>query len=336
LPGEEFLAGVTVRNLTRLHMRVAKLKDPANGPLRLRDEVERLDHYRSLPPAVPDFSVHIPLPDDYQPHRLEVPIPALEKGAYVLLASTSPAFDDEGQLVLAAPLWVSELGWHTDDEYLYGRLRIAHRKTGAPLADVKVDRFLNVYDPNTGLYRLEEIDTQLSGADGIVAFKPASLLKRHYYDHFYFRLQTQDDLLFLTDEGVWGYNYYGLPESVPATRVFFFTDRSIYRPGQTIYFKALAVDEKAGKYAPAAERNFDVVFRDPNGKQWGTLRLQTNEYGSMEGTFVAPAAGTISGRFVLESPFGRGYVSVEEYKRPKFEVRFEAVSYTHLTLPTKA
>ena len=107
-----------------------------------------------------------------------------------------------------------------------------------------------------------------------------------------------------------------------------FTDRSLYRPGQTIQFKGvcLLADTDKDKYATIPNRNVTVQFRDANGKEIERVQLQSNAFGSFNGSFSAPRdRGTGSMQiFVDDGRSGSTAISVEEYKRPKFLVTLDA------------
>lgn len=110
-------------------------------------------------------------------------------------------------------------------------------------------------------------------------------------------------------------------------QTYFFTDRSIYRPGQTIHYKGLCVSYHQGKneYQTLANTAVTVVFNDPNGQEISRRDHRTNEFGSISGSFTAPR-DRLMGRMNLQvanGPNGYGAVTVEEYKRPKFKVEVE-------------
>src|SRR6185369_11266629 len=72
----------------------------------------------------------------------------------------------------------------------------------------------------------------------------------------------------------------GKPE--PNSQTIFFTDRAIYRPGQTIQYKAicLRVDQEKDDYKMLAGEEVTVMFADPNGKEIATQKHRCNDYGS--------------------------------------------------------
>jgi uncharacterized protein YfaS (alpha-2-macroglobulin family) len=111
------------------------------------------------------------------------------------------------------------------------------------------------------------------------------------------------------------------------SRTVFFTDRGIYRPGQSIQYKGITLryDFANGKYSVVAGSAQTVVFSDPNGKEIARATHETNDYGSFSGTFTAPRdrlTGSMTIQ-VLGQPMSRTAISVEEYKRPKFQVEID-------------
>ena len=107
----------------------------------------------------------------------------------------------------------------------------------------------------------------------------------------------------------------------------FFTDRSLYRPGQTIYYKGIAilVDQEGDNYKVLPGEQVNVIFSDVNGKEIARQALGTNDYGSFSGNFTAPR-DRLMGRMMIRADGiqGNTWVNVEEYKRPKFQVTLDA------------
>lgn len=110
-----------------------------------------------------------------------------------------------------------------------------------------------------------------------------------------------------------------------------FLDRAIYRPGQTVYFKAI-VTGLAGQTKKESLRVGDKVtvrLHDANGEELSAEQLVTNDFGSVHGSFTLPQ-GKLNGQFHIavrteSGATGQQYFRVEEYKRPKFEVSFDPV-----------
>ncbi len=125
-----------------------------------------------------------------------------------------------------------------------------------------------------------------------------------------------------------------------ATKLSLFTDRGIYRPGQTVFFKGIAYVESTDNPHVVAGQTFTVSFRDANNKEIANKAYKTNEFGSFNGEFTIPKQG-LSGTFTVNCNNVNTYIRVEEYKRPTFEVEIEPlkeeVSFGHpITIQGKA
>lgn len=107
-----------------------------------------------------------------------------------------------------------------------------------------------------------------------------------------------------------------------------FTDRSMYRPGQKIYYKGIMVQSKGNSQLKNHQlmtgTKTVVRFIDANYQVVKEDTLTTNEYGSFTGSFIAPE-GLLTGQFHIEATNGSAFFNIEEYKRPKFEVNFDTI-----------
>lgn len=113
-----------------------------------------------------------------------------------------------------------------------------------------------------------------------------------------------------------------------------FTDRSIYRPGQTVYVKGIARISKANQGIEEVQANqkITLVLRDANYKEISKKDFTSNEYGSIAGEFTIPT-GLMNGTFTIEAIWNKGnsttYFQVEEYKRPSLNISFKPVEKTY-------
>lgn len=110
------------------------------------------------------------------------------------------------------------------------------------------------------------------------------------------------------------------PEKNPV-EVSIFTDRGLYRPGQTIFFKGLAYVKDSNDPHAVAGQTFTVTLYDANGKELAQKKFTTNDFGSFNGEFSIPKQ-TLSGVFRLSTGQMSVYIHVEEYKRPTFQAYF--------------
>ena len=126
------------------------------------------------------------------------------------------------------------------------------------------------------------------------------------------------------------YNYKDYtPEPYKFAEVF--TDRAIYRPGQTVFFKAILLGNDENQVPSIlANKNLDVTFKDANYQEISKKELQSNEFGSVNGSFTIPL-GKLNGNFTIEvrsknGISGQKSIQVEEYKRPTFEVKNDDIT----------
>lgn len=112
------------------------------------------------------------------------------------------------------------------------------------------------------------------------------------------------------------------PAETNPVELSLFTDRGIYRPGQTVFFKGIAYVKETDDPHVAAGQRFAVLFRDANGKEIARKELTTDSFGSFNGEFTIPRQ-TLSGRFTLEANQTNISIRVEEYKRPTFRIEID-------------
>lgn len=267
---------------------------------------------------------------DYQRHSTEVLFPPHAPGAYLVLATSAT---DHKQLLATATVLVTNLALVYDYNGRQRVYRVVNRQNGAAVPGVKVhlkakrrnyaNSFVNrdfISDEN-GEFSFANpnvyVDLKITLDDG----REKTVL----YDNYLSRTNTKAEV----DKEE---RYYA--------GVQLFTDRSIYRPGQEVFFKALLMKQlRTGSKAVSDEVLF-VSLLDPNGETVETESFETNEFGSVAGSFKLPSSG-MTGFYRLkvenhnpDSEFFNNAesfndpwhgVSVEEYKRPRFEVDFEPV-----------
>jgi hypothetical protein len=138
----------------------------------------------------------------------------------------------------------------------------------------------------------------------------------------YFVLANLSDQLALDDSGVW-FQRQGVADAGARTLVY--TDRSIYRPSQKLYWKLVTYrgsdQGKRFQVQPGAALTLDLL--DPNGEKVASTKAVSNGFGSAAGEFIIPAGRLLGAWRLSASPSGQAAVRVEEYKRPTFEVAFQ-------------
>ncbi|MBN2173624.1 MAG: hypothetical protein JW731_05810 [Bacteroidales bacterium] len=322
LPNKPFLASVSYKNLNKIFCRIAKVDYEAFREMdqNLRIQQKLIEKYFELP-VLHTWEQELPTDSDYQQHGTEIKIPGLQKGFYVLLFSDQAEYESENTTVGHGSLWVSEISFISQNSSDAGyRFYMLNRETGQPIDNVTAKIIFREYDYDARDYVYNDGPIYNSDIEGY--FEIPSPEGNSRPNSYYIDFKTPNDRL------VTGYSFHQFG-SYPRggqkeTRSWFFTDRAIYRPGQTIYFKGIILDKENENYKVKSGFKTKVEFFDVNYQKISELDLVTNNYGSFNGSFVAPT-GVLNGQMTIKNEFGSVNVQVEEYKRPNFEVFFNPV-----------
>ncbi len=319
LPGEEFLVKLDYRNLSSLYMKVVRLPEsPRRWKGETWDSEEILRRLNQLP-AEKSWRQTLDDGGDHQPHSTEIAIGPFSPGHYAVLVSDMDHFDVKRSTTGTIMFTVSQLGyWLLDDRDKQTLAVITDRKSGQALQGVKVEFISHEY--NTTRRRQEEVKLGegISDKQGWVTLPVLS------NKSVALRLTRDKDELYM-DESYYTYRHGGREKTDPTT--LFFSDRSIYRPGQKIYFKGYALEFDPTRIPTIVpNKQVEVFLYDVNGQEAGRQRLTSNAYGTFAGHFDIPSSG-LTGQMSLASSYGTGrhFFQVEEYKRPKFEVTFDTL-----------
>jgi uncharacterized protein YfaS (alpha-2-macroglobulin family) len=319
---------VQYRNLCKIYLKIVKTS---------REEIENrnnltadklIDFYLTKP-VITAWEVELKDDGDFQQHSAEIKVPALDTGEYVMLASNNNKFNhsDEVKAVAYCYFTISNISYvsrHRDgglDFY------VLHRQTGQPLTNTFAQLLHREYSKPTQSYILRKGNLYKTDENGYlnIPFKPENRnFQLELYD------STGQDRLFIR-EGFYLYEH--TPSSRNEQRTVFFTDRGIYRPGQTLYFKGIMLDIQTDANGIQSSRilpnkSTRVIFYDVNRQEISHLDLVTNEFGTFSGTFQTPI-GRLNGNMSISDGHGEAHFSVEEYKRPKFEVIIEPMTESY-------
>lgn len=120
-----------------------------------------------------------------------------------------------------------------------------------------------------------------------------------------------------------GFSRYNKPSADDSKNLMIITDRKIYRPGQTIYFKGISWQAFPDTLFIDKGKTYKVIFRDSREKEISTQTFTTNGFGSFAGHFVIPDQ-VLNGEFSIAAGDTRSYITVAEYKRPEFDIVFKS------------
>lgn len=316
IPDKPFRARVSYRNINTLYGRVLR-NEQSEPDERYGDRKERVERLVNTP-VLQSFTVELPADTDKQAHSIEIALPRLSPGRYTILLSAAEDFTIKEGLAFE-DCRVSSLSVihrrYNDASYEFF---ILDRESGQPVRDVTANILFRQYNYKTQKYDTRKISTELSDPEGRVQVAATT----DNYRNFYVELVKGSDRLFL-DQNFYQYASPPVRDRLQEQTVFF-TDRSIYRPGQLIYFKGIVFEGRDENAKLRIHQPTTVQFYDVNGELISEQSLVTSDYGTFNGTFTAPQ-GILTGQMRIQNKSGSRYFSVEEYKRPKFEVTMETV-----------
>lgn len=323
VPNKKNLLLLTYKNTSKAHFRIVKTD------MGKWEEVQNSYDYGSirsfLRKQIVQTSWEQPLTNDglFHEHKSEIFIPAIPVGHYVLIASTKELNNDTTGEWFYAGFQVSELGWLTRNQ-AGGSLdvKIFNRISGEPESGAAVKIYEQKYDYLTRTYTYRQTALKVTDAFGNCTYAQPD----NQYHSIRMEISKGEDRV-QNREGLYAYSYQ--QNKKMSTSVRFFTDRLIYRPGQTLFFKAICLEGYEGNWKIAPGYNTDVTLHDANGQKVKTSSFKSNEFGTFNGSFVLPESG-MTGQMSLVSPYGMIYFSVEEYKRPKFEVKTDTLKGSYI------
>lgn len=314
LPNESFPINITARNIHNIKLKAYKIdyaKYDAITKKRLYGE-ELFSKIIGEAKEVSTRDIAIDQLNDYQQHSADLIMPKLPKGLYII----SIEGDSEKGLNVSknfSMLKVSALSYMQRNNSGNLEIWVLDRKTGMSLPNVNVQLWYKEYSYDQR--------RSLKKSAGLFKTDKNGLVTKQISDqkNVYVEVYNKDDR-FSSERSMYSYRE---GDARDRFKTHFFTDRAIYRPGQTVYFKAISLGENGDKKWLLKEEDLTVTMQDVNYQKVSSLKLKTNEFGSVSGNFVIPT-GVLTGRMQLKSKHGNISINVEEYKRPRFEVRLDA------------
>ncbi len=318
-PNQAILGLINYKNTSQLNFKIYKINDDEIGNLQINNymlnsrnaivdsllyKLKNRAVYSTNTLKLPEFS-------DYQNHTYEFKLDALPAGNYYLVQEE----DSAENLPLLSFLKVSNISMvssalNTGQKPAF---LLQERISGRPIEKTS---FLVVgYNAATG--KIENVVAPFENIDnGIYAAKSKIVEKYAYLD---VKIIHGKDTLNKERVSLSTANYNGNNKLYENAFVIY-TDRVIYRPGQTLYFKGIWFDKskKETHLASGFFGNFEAQSQD--GKKLAELKFKTNDFGSFEGSFIVPQQ-ILNGRinFKINNQFVSN-VFLEEYKRPSFEI----------------
>ncbi|WP_405606787.1 carboxypeptidase-like regulatory domain-containing protein [Polaribacter sp. Asnod1-A03] len=318
---------ITYKNIDKLYFTAYKATvDQLNKFNEIYNLEETVKFINSLEEST-NWSANLRNENDYLQHTTEVIIPKLNNGNYLIVSSEDKNINKESTFgtanVQATNLALIENNFNNKHNY-----QIVDRSTGEPIENARI----NITNPNrrNSSFINKTLTTDENGF--------ASLKAKYTYTDCEIYVKTKNDTAYFGSHYLYKDNNVTKEKINHTLNSYIFTDRSIYRPGQTVYFKIIIIKKSGDNSSIYTDDFIEVNLKDVNNQTVNTLNLKLNEFGSIAGEFILPNNG-LTGQYFIEvnlnsknkySFFGnRSYFSVEEYKRPKFETEFKPITKSY-------
>ncbi|WP_052496351.1 alpha-2-macroglobulin family protein [Pedobacter lusitanus] len=301
----------TYRNLDTINLQLYKVPAGFSDFYFNFDSKEKYVQFLKKHKPVRSWNEVLPKAVDYQSHTLIAKMDALPYGNYIIIAQNTIDTNQAQRIVQHSNFRVTSMAVtqrHFNDKKEYF---VANSLTGAPLKGVAIQEILSDFKENQQINEKSPL-FKTDGTGYAILASQESLNVRTA------RIINGTDSLYIPVNS-YGNNH----QETDRKQVVLFTDRAIYRPGQTLYYKGLLMENKNDKNSIIPEESLELSFKDANYKDIEKVTVKTNDYGTFQGSFTIPT-GKLNGTMQLATIYGTVEVQVEEYKRPTFEVNFDA------------
>lgn len=316
-PGEKVWVQLDVRNLQNLKISISRLNITADNDYNVQDEATyKMLLKKTTKLHQKDFSRNYYGRPDYETVKDSIEIGGnLPLGAYLMeVTSDNTGIAPQRELFYVSNLAVM-IQQLPDDKHRYV---VVNATDGQPVPGAKIMLYDRDYDVKTGKWKRLVHARLTTDENGEAYFKnvDGNVLISTSNDKF---TPAKDIYLSRT-------RYYERKDDKIKHQLF--TDRSIYRPGQTVHASAISYIVKKGLDAsvPGKSMELNFILRDANGKQVAEQKATTDEYGTASVDFELPKEGQTGLYSISVNGMVTKYVRVEEYKRPTFEITFPKVN----------
>ncbi len=334
LPNEKIIIKTKYKNVKNIYIKIVKESYTQN--IYISDTLK----LKKLKKATPVFEkkYEMPIVEDYQQHTSTLNITNLGIGRYYILYSKD-SMVTENKNVQHLRIEVTNIAIINNDSKVF----VLNRTTGFPLEkssveiqyknklNLTVTTKKNINKEGFVVIKEENIEKLFAICNGDTTQSYMNKQSRSNSDEIYDG-EDMDDLMDYYEDNM---------------QLNMFTDRSIYRPGQTVFYKGIITirNPKNGDPLVLNKQNLKLPFfvklfnkeakklynggmklnvKNPFGKEVDTIKIKLNEYGSFTGTFKIPT-NAATGEWEFDSDDinnirnNTGF-KVEEYKRPTFEL----------------
>ncbi|RZJ74757.1 MAG: hypothetical protein EOO45_07650, partial [Flavobacterium sp.] len=320
IPNQPILAKLTYSNMAAVRIEIFKITHNS-----IKSNMQEYDYAALLKDRSPLITqvYNIPEKTNHFSYSTEIILPSLDKGLFLITIEPAEKVSGEknlkGYVVVQASSMAIVKETHPEKKVF----QIVDRASGKVIKSVKAKIEAVKYRSDSyGSFEIKQ-ENKSNGFSAITFFHEGDTLTESYYEYYPYNKDRE--------------------EIKVSAQVYL--DRAIYRPGQTVHFKAIFMQQKNGVFSTVPNINVVVTIDDNNVNEVKKFKLATNEFGSVAEKFTLPGQsqtgeysieieeddeGVPGKNYLDEIEFDGGYnhFRVEEYKRPTFDVEFDKVTQT--------
>lgn len=308
------------KNVKQFSLNIYEVKDDSQGFLNYVFDSYKTPFSKVKKSLVRKDEFSLPASSDFKSHKTSLELKALPAGIYLAEYVVENSVQGNYYFIVSDSKIIFS---KKDDSNPKGNiLKLVNNENGKA--------FINENLEVTEYVRGKAVTKYTVKTDKSGNFQFPNSDNKEYYRNFLVKNGNNFSMI-----NVYGYDYGNRNKSENQESAQIFLDRKIYRPGQIVYFKVIAtgINGETQKVRTLEKVKLNITLNDTNVEELQTLKLTTNEFGSVNGSFTLPK-NKLNGNFSIEvdddtnsayTISGYADFQVEEYKRPKFEVTFEPI-----------
>ena len=303
----------SIRNVSKLQIKITRLNHTGESEVRADDKDSKL---RMISGTEKTFSKQFTYLQEYEIKKDSMAVGPFSPGVYLVeVSAPQNNIPRERHILYVSNLMrLEELLPEKKKRYV-----VVNATTGQPVPNAKIKLSFR-----QGYKKEDKVLNLSCDRNGEVVYQP-----RDNNDMPYKVFVTSGNDCFLPDDRVGFDNFYYHEDVQERTFVQLYTDREIYRPGQTVHMALIAHNRKELDTKAVADKEYVVKLRDANHQIVEEKTVRTDAYGTASADFVLPTNG-LTGHFQLQvDSRSSKYFRVEEYKRPTFQVEFDEIKVNY-------
>lgn len=309
-PGTKLKLQLNTNNITELQLSIYKVEASAVEYFNYKTNQRREKSLYPKRTEVEKRTIQIKPDSNFNTVKSEIEINTGSYGIYEFLISTNKSKIRNERAT--GSFTVTDFAFiQKSSSDIKTQLYVLDRMSGNPQKDVLVKTYEQKWTGSG--YKTTPLGEFKSNNDGNVSYQ-----KNSNYENRIVVFERGNDRYFTASANSYGYyQHYNANDKLSSDETALFTDRSLYRPGQALYFKGIVYNRQKQQASPNATATIELY--NVNGEKITEKKVKSNDFGSFEGTFMLPESG-LNGAYRLQCGNNSINIWVEEYKRPTFEV----------------